>query len=112
MEPYRADGLACTFAAAFKRMKIVSTKVGFLRLEAIVHVSYALAHLVQKASGLQWWGAGLHGKFLIGCLSSISTGNPGCKPLTGVLYVQYSEQWPAYRAGFALDITLGVIVAP
>jgi hypothetical protein len=42
-------------------------KVNFLGAEAIVHVPDTLAHLIQQAGGLQWRGAGFHGKFTTAC---------------------------------------------
>jgi hypothetical protein len=62
--------------------------------EAIVHVTNALAHLAQQAAGLQWGRAGFHGKFVPGCLSSIGTGNPGCKPVSGGFDGQLIEHPP------------------
>ena len=38
----------------------------------------------------------------------MSGDKPGCKPLSGGIHGQLMEQGPSYRAGFALDITLGL----
>jgi hypothetical protein len=36
----------------------------FIDVEAIVHISNPLAHLIEQAGGLQGRGAGFHGKFI------------------------------------------------
>lgn len=58
-------------------------QVGLLRVEAIVKVSNPLAQLVQKPCGVQNRRAGFHGLFIPVFLNSVSTPNPGCKPLSG-----------------------------
>jgi hypothetical protein len=83
-------------------------QVNLLGAEAIVQVPDALAHLIQQSGGLQRWGASFYRKFITGYLSGIDTVNLGCKPLSGVFYVQCRAQRPVYKAGFALDITLGL----
>jgi len=81
--------------------------VHLLGAEAIVHVTDALAQLVQNPGELQHTGAGFHRFFITGHISRILSGKPGCKPLSGGTHDQLMEQRPTYRAGFALDITLG-----
>jgi len=81
--------------------------VNLLGAEAIVHVPNALAQLVQNSGGLQHRGAGFHRVFITGHISSILSGKPVCKPLSGGTHDQLMERRSTYRAGFALDITLG-----
>ena len=75
--------------------------------EAIVHVPYALTHLIQQASGLQRRSAGFHGKFITFYLYGVSMASQGCKPLSGESHVRNIEHGPVYRACFAPYITLG-----
>lgn len=82
--------------------------VDLLGAEAIVHVPNALAQLVQNSGGLQHRGARFHRVFITGHISSILSDEPVCKPLSGGTHDQLMEQRPTYRAGFALDITLGL----
>jgi beta-phosphoglucomutase len=56
-----------------------------------VHVPNSFAYLIQQAGGLQRRIAGFHGKL---------------KPVSGGFDVQFMEQRPTCRAGFALGITL------
>lgn len=84
--------------------------VNLLGAEAIVHVPNALAQLVQNSGGLQHRGAGFHRVFITEHISSILSGKPVRKPLSGGTHDQLMERRPTYRAGFALDITLGVMV--
>ncbi len=82
--------------------------IDLLGAEAIVHVPNTLAQLVQHTGGLQLRGAGFHEIFITGHISSIFRDQLGCKPLPGGIHDQLMEQRPSYRAGFALDITLGL----
>jgi hypothetical protein len=72
-----------------------------------VHVPNPLAQLVLQPGGLQRRAAGFHGIFITGHISSILGCQSSCKPLSGGIHGQLMEQRPSYRAGFALDITLG-----
>ena len=87
-------------------------QIHLLGREAIVHVANPLAHLVQQAGGQQRRGAGFHGSFITGGLSSIFTSKADCKPLSGVFDGQVIEHPPFYGAGFAPDITLGPAIQP
>ena len=80
--------------------------VHLLGAEAIVHVSDALAQLVQNPGGLQHRGAEFHRIFMSGHISSILGDKLACKPLSGGTHDQLMEQRPTYRADFALDIAL------
>jgi hypothetical protein len=66
---------------------------------------------VQKPGELQHRGAGFHRVFATVHISSILSGERVCKPLSGGTHDQFMEQCPTYRAGFALDITLGIYMA-
>jgi hypothetical protein len=52
-------------------------------------------------------GAEFRGVFITGRVSTICRRKQGCKPYSGGIGDQLMEQRPTYRAGFALDITLG-----
>jgi hypothetical protein len=80
--------------------------VHLLGAEAIVNVSDALAQLVQNPDGLQNRGVRIIGIFMIGCISSILSYKPACKPLIGGTDDKLVAQRPTYRADFAQSIIL------
>jgi hypothetical protein len=82
--------------------------IDLLGAEAILHIPNALAQLVQHTGGLQRRSAGFCELFITGHTSSIFGHQVGCKPLLAGTRDQLLEQRPTYRAGSALDITLGV----
>ena len=79
-----------------------------LDAEAILHVLDSLAQLVQKPVRLPLWRAGFDGILITGRMSRKLINPPSGKPLMGGIHDQLMEQRPTYRAGFALDITLGL----
>lgn len=87
-----------------QRMKNCTRQISLPGAEAIVHVPYAHAHLIQQASGLQRMSAGFHGKFITVYLYGVSMASQGCKPLSGESHVRNIEHGPVYRACFALYI--------
>ena len=60
----RSDG-AFNLPHGLINAKIIKFKnIIFNDVEAIVHISNLLAHLIDQAGGLQGRGAGFHGKFI------------------------------------------------
>ena len=72
-----------------------------------MHVPNTLAQLVQHTGGLKCSGAWFHEILMAGHISSVFGYRLGYKPISGGIRGQLMEQHPSYRAGFALDITLG-----
>lgn len=66
-------------------------------------------HLFASYSFPRCKRAGFHGIFISGRLHSKVAENVGYKPPPGGIHDQLMEQRPSYRAGFALDITLGTL---
>ena len=80
--------------------------INLLGAEALVHVPYPIAHLIQQAGGLQRRSAGFYRNFINCYLHSTFIGNFSRKLLKGVSHGQNIEHDPTYRAFFALYITL------
>ena len=56
---------ALNLPRGLSNVKIIDAKkVTFNDVEAIVHISNALAHLIEQAAGLQGRGTGFHGRFI------------------------------------------------
>lgn len=102
----RLQGIGNLRTGAQPIKKARPAQVSFLSAEAIAKVSNPLPHLVQKPCGAQNRRAGFHGLFVSVFLHSLSTPNPGCKPLSGGNCDQNIPHRPFYPAGSAGYITL------